>query len=194
MPHGDEITQLLKRWQQDRDRDAEQSLFSLLDRELRQMAERALGTDDRLARTIDPRELVNDAYIRLQGYQIATTSRATFFVLVAKVMRHCLVDIIRARDAMKRPSTRLRVSDTNVMNAVAAEPEVGLLEFYLAIDALAAVNARQAKVIELRVLGLHNEEIANELNVDVSTVKRDVAHARAFLAFQLKLPSNWIQG
>ena len=188
-----DVTALLRRWKVEGDREAEQKLFSLVYSELRKVAGKALHENPGVEHRIDPRELVSEAYLRLSEYAIETSNRGPFFRLMANAMRHCLIDLLRARGAAKRPQTSLRVADSNVLNSVGASSDVGLIDYYDSLDALKAISPRQAETIELRVVGLGNDEIAQELQISVSTVKRDLEQARAFLAFRLGLSSDWIQ-
>lgn len=186
------VTELLRRWKIDGDHEAEEQLFVVVEAELRAIAARALRREGGLGHKIDPRELVSEAYLRLREYAIDTPNRAPFFHLMAKAMRQCLLDLARRDAAEKRPPSRLRVVDSGVMNSVTIPSDVGPIDFYESLDALTALNRRQGEIIELRVIGLNNDEIAREQRVSVATVKREVAEARAFLAFRLGLPSDWI--
>jgi DNA-directed RNA polymerase specialized sigma24 family protein len=112
---------------------------------------------------------------------------------MAKAMRNILIDLARADRAEKRPQSRLRVVDTNAVDSVAVAAELDPLDFYESLDALRTVDARQADIVELRIVGLANKEIAQDCKISESTVKRDLAAARAFLAFRLGLPADWIQ-
>jgi RNA polymerase sigma factor (TIGR02999 family) len=187
------LTFLLRRWQIDGDREAEQEIFRLVEPELLKKAQRALQGELGLMHKIEPRELIAEAYIALSGYEIQTPNRAPFFRLMAVIMRHILIDLARARDAEKRPPTRLRVVDTNAINSVTVASEFDALDFYDSLDALRAINPRQAEIVELRIVGLANEEIAEDQQISVATVKRDLVAARAFLAFRLGLPPDWLQ-
>jgi RNA polymerase sigma factor (TIGR02999 family) len=188
-----DITQLLRRWQLDGDSDAEQEIFRVVQHELLAIARRMLRGELALTHKIEPRELVNEAYVALHGYSIATPNRAPFFRLMGKAMKHVLIDLARKGRAEKRPPSRLRVVDTTAMHAVGVTSELDVLEFYDSLDALRAINARQADTVELRILGLENKEIAEEHKVSEATVKRDMSEARAFLAFRLGLAPDWIQ-
>lgn len=188
-----DVTRLLRRWKDNDDRQAEEELFDLVDRELRAAASRVLRRTPRLAYKVDPRELVNEAYVRLRDYAIETPNRAVFFSLMAKAMRQYLLDLARRDGAGKRPPSRLRVVDTHALTSVTVTSDLAPIDFYDGLDALGAIDMRQAKTIELRVLGLTNEEIAEEQGVAVATVKRDFKQARAFLAFRLGLGPEWIQ-
>jgi RNA polymerase sigma factor (TIGR02999 family) len=187
------LTLLLRRWQAEGDREAEQEIFRLVEPELLKKAQGVLQGERGLTHRIEPRELIAEAYIALSGYEIHTPNRAPFFRLMAMKMRHILIDLARARDAEKRPPTRLRVVETNVINSASVASEFDVLEFYESLDALRAINPRQAEIVELRIVGLSNEEIAEDQQISLATVKRDMTAARAFLAFRLGLAHDWLQ-
>ncbi len=97
-------------------------------------------------------------------------------------MRHFLTDIERAGAAQKRPPTHLRVSEGGIRNAAEAAHHTSPLECYEALDALRAINEGQARAIELRVLGLRNNEIAEQLEISIPTVKRTWQRPKRFSA------------
>ncbi len=186
------VTLLLKKWKIDGDSEAEQDLFVKLEGEFLRIARAALRRSPDLARKIDPRELMSEAYLKLREYPVETWGRGPFFSLMSKSMRNFLIDLARHDHADKRPPSMLRVLDTHVVNDLAAQAEVNPLDLYRVHDELAVVSPRQAQVIDLRILGLENAEIAAELGVGLATVKRDVKAARAFFAMKLGLPANWL--
>jgi RNA polymerase sigma factor (TIGR02999 family) len=187
-----DVTQLLQSWKVRGSADAEARLFALVNRELVRIAEAAIRRHPSRAHKIDPRELVNEAYLALRDYSIATPNRGPFFRLMTVAMRHFLLDLVDRDQAAKRPPSVMRVSDTSAASEVPDAAGVSPVEWYLAIDALRRVEPRQADVVELRVIGLSNDEIAAEVAIGTATVKRDLRLARAFLAFQLGLPANWL--
>lgn len=130
--------------------------------------------------TCQPTELVHEVFVRLVGnHQIAWRSRSHFFSTAARAMRRLLVDHARARKQQKRDGGE-RVPLTE--DLVAMDGDVDLLELNDALDRLAALDPRQAQVVELRYFaGLTAEETAEALDVSLATVKRDWAVARAFL-------------
>jgi RNA polymerase sigma factor (TIGR02999 family) len=188
-PSAGEVTRLLREWKEHGSADAEAALFALIERELIKVANRVLHDHPDRAAKIDPRELVNEAYLALRVYPVATVNRRPFFRLMATAMRHFLLDLVAHDRAAKRPPSSLRVLDSRAVRAVPGDDGVPVLEWYQAIDALRKVEPRQPEVIEMRIVGLTNEEIALELGISHASVKRDLKQARAFLTFQLGLRS-----
>ena len=107
-------------------------------------------------------------------------------------MRHYLLDLVDRDRAAKRP--RVSCGSTRPARPIRrpTPPASRQNRWTLAIDALRLVDPRQADVVELRIMGLSNDEIAGEVGIAVATVKRDLKQARAFLAFQLGLHSTWL--
>jgi RNA polymerase sigma factor (TIGR02999 family) len=189
------ITDDLRKWQLDGDAGAEERLFRRVEPELLAVARAVLRREwSDYSHRIDPCELVNEAYLALRTYPINTENRRPFFRLMARAMRNHLGDMADYLRASKRPPDRFRVSLSGSANNVQQPSEVDLIDYYDAIDALRREAPRQADAIELRVFGLTNEEIATTLDVGLSTVKRDVAEARAYIAFRLGLQADWISG
>jgi RNA polymerase sigma factor (TIGR02999 family) len=168
------------------DRTCESRLFDVVYGELRQMAAAKLR-HERADHTLQPSALVNEAYVRLLGPAAAGwDNRAHFFKTASGIMRNILVDHARARRAHKRDGALQRV-DLDFEPIAFAD---GDLERTLVIDEaltkLAAWDARQAKVVELRYfVGLDVVETAEILGVSEKTVKRDCSMARDWLYAQL---------
>jgi RNA polymerase sigma-70 factor, ECF subfamily len=175
-----EITQLLRAWKEG-DRGALERLTPLVYGELRRMARHYMG-DEKAGITLQPTALVNEAYLRLVDARgINWHSRAQFFAISAGMMRHILVDAARARGAGKRGGGMERLDLNESIDGNTGRPNalVGLDD---ALDALAAFDARKAKVIELRFFGgLNVEETAAVLKISPQTVIRDWKLARAWL-------------
>ncbi len=131
--------------------------------------------------TWQPTELVHEAYSRLVGQdRSAWQNRHHFFGIAAQAMRRLLVDHARARKQIKRDGGA-RVTLSPEVAAVEADA-VDVLSLNDALDRLAALDARQARVVELRYFaGLSVDDTAEALGVSPATVKRDWMVARAFL-------------
>src|ERR1700687_2825536 len=102
-PSPGEVTQLLRRWKQEGDAEAESEVFALVHRELIKIADASLRRHAARAYKIDPRELVSEAYLPLRAYPIVTENRGPFFRLMARAMRHYLLDLVDRDRAAKRP-------------------------------------------------------------------------------------------
>jgi RNA polymerase sigma factor (TIGR02999 family) len=170
------------------DEAAESELFRRLQGDLERLARAQLRADYRRDRLLDTVGLVGEAYLRLaQGGGLLAENRAHLLNLMARVMRHVVVDAARGRAAAKRGDA-LRVSwPAGYEPAVdeGAHP-VDVLSLEDGLGALEKESPRLAKLVELRFFAGHElEEIAEVLEVSVRTVKRDWRKARAFLWTQL---------
>jgi RNA polymerase sigma factor (TIGR02999 family) len=172
---------------QDGRRDALDALVPLVYDELRVIAHRHLAArGGARGATLATTALVNEAYLKLVDQSRAGwRDRAHFMALAAVAMRHVLTDRARARVALKRGGERRPVTLDEHAVADDAAPEQ-LLEVDDALQRLAALDARLARVVELRFFGgLSEEEIAEALGVTVRTVRRDWVKARMLLRHAL---------
>lgn len=174
------ITTLLRAWGAG-DKRAFEQLLPLVEVELRGIARRQMA-GERPDHVLQPTALVNEAYLRMVDLRaIAWQDRAHFFAMAARIMRRILVDFARAQRSQKRGAAAPRVS----LDAA----EVGTLdrtEDIVAIDEalsrLGDVDARKAKVVELRYFGgLSVDETAEVLQVSPETVMRDWKFAKVWL-------------
>lgn len=174
-----DITELLDRWGAG-DAAAFDELLPLVYAELRHLAEAYLRRE-RADHTLQPTALVHEAYLRLTGVRAANFSnRAHFYGAAATAMRRVLVDHARSRRALKRgQEPPLRLDDAM---DVGVDMRLDLVSLDAALEQLARVAPRPAKVVELRFFGgLSVEETATVLSVAPATVKRQWAFARAWL-------------
>jgi RNA polymerase sigma factor (TIGR02999 family) len=181
-----EITLLLARWREGSP-DAANDLMVRVQGELRRLAASYLRRE-RGSHTLQPTAVVNEAYLRLLPQrEINWENRAHFFGIAAQMMRRVLVDYARKRRAAKRdggPEEPLSVS--GVPAADRGVDEVDVLALNEALDALEALDQRQARVVEMKYFaGLTIEEIAAALGTSVSTVKRDWDTARLWLKHRM---------
>jgi RNA polymerase sigma-70 factor, ECF subfamily len=175
-----EITQWLRRLRDDAG-DAHDALAPLVYQELHRMAVRAMRNENSPV-TLQPTALVHEAWIRLvQQHSTSFADRAHFFSVAAQIMRRVLVDQARRRKSAKRDGgIAIQADSIDIATPETNADEV--LRVHDALETLATVDARQARVVELRFFaGLSNEEIAQLLGVSDRTVKRDWTFARAWL-------------
>jgi RNA polymerase sigma factor (TIGR02999 family) len=189
-PDPDDVTRLLRRWG-DGDESALAALMPAVHDELRRLA-RSYMRRERDGHTLEPTALVHEAYLRLVDQrEVRWASRGHFFALAAQAMRRVLVDHARAHAAAKRGGRAERVTLSGVAAATPEVSDVDILWLHEALEALAALDARQARVVELRhFAGLSVEEVADVLGISPATVKREWATARAWLAHRLKRGSR----
>ena len=163
---------------------AAEALMPVVYDELRRLA-RGYVRRER-ARSVQATEIVHEAYLRLAGDRPRRWRGRTHFLAIAAIsMRRVMVERARARGAAKRGGDRVQVT---LDDARAAGPgaAVDLLALDEALSSLAALDARQARVVELRFFGgLTVEETAEATGVSPATVKRDWTLARAWLKREL---------
>lgn len=185
MPDKPLVTELLRAWSGG-DEAALGTLLPLVEAELRRLA-RAYMARERVGHTLQTTALVNEAYLRLiDARQVRWQDRAHFLGIAARLMRRVLVDHARARGVQKRGAGGYQVPlDDNM--AVSPAPDVNLLALDHALEALASVDERKSRVIEMRFFGgMTVEETAEVLHVSPDTVKRDWRLAKLWLLRELE--------
>jgi RNA polymerase sigma-70 factor, ECF subfamily len=186
MMHGTspQITELLLAWS-DGDEQALDRLLPLVHDELHRLAHRYMA-GERPDHPLQTTALVNEAYLRLvDSSRVRWQNRAHFFAVSAVLMRRILVDVARARQKQKRGGDAVRVTFDDAL-AISHEPNPALIALDDALKALAAIDARKSKVVELRFFGgLSVDETAEVLKVASVTVMRDWAMAKAWLLREL---------
>ena len=164
-------------------------LMSELYDELKKLAIAHLGGRGRSG-TLQPTVVVHEAYLRLhKAHGLDLSNRKQFFALAGKVMRQVIVDHARAKGRTKRGGEAVTVSLSSDAAAAVATPTATLLDALAldeALSRLGALDERQVEIVELRYFaGLEVEEVAELLALSPTTIKRESAMARAFLATQL---------
>lgn len=164
--------------------DVVEQVLPLVYDELRAIAARHMRRE-RPGHTLQPTALVHDAFLKLVDQtRVEWQDRAHFFAIASQAMRRILVDHARARAAGKRGSGAEHVASDDTV-VLAGEPGLGpeeLIALDTALDGLAARDAQQARVVELRYFaGLTIEETAEAMQISPATVKREWAMARAWL-------------
>ncbi len=183
-----EITRLLAALKQG-DSTAESQLIGLVYPDIHARAQRQMS-GERPDHTLQPTALVNEAYIKLlRNQQVDFQSRAHFFATASIVMRRILVDHARSRGAAKRGDGRQKVELDDFLAAQSPRLDQMLI-LDEALTRLSAMDARQARLVEMMYFGgLTEEEAATVLGVSARTVKRDWSSARAWLQSELNRQS-----
>lgn len=181
-----EVTELLLLWNAE-DPEALNRLMANVFADLRRVARNCMR-QERCDHTLQPTALVHELYLRLAGQrQVAWESRYQFFAFAADLMRRVLVDHARRHRAEKRGQGARPVPLDEVAVSTLADTDE-LLQIDEALHDLARLDARQAKVVELRFFcGLRVSEIAEVLDISRATVLRDWRTAKIWLSSYLQL-------
>jgi len=174
------LTVLLQAWRKG-DTAARDQFFALVYDELHRTARRYMR-HERAGHTLQASALVNEAYLRLiDANQVQWQDRAHFFGIAAQFMRRILVDAARQKGFAKRgPGIHRRTFDEALVVAPELSPD--LVALHDALEALAKIDPRKSKVVELRFFGgLTADETAEVLNVSPQTVARDWSLAKVWL-------------
>jgi RNA polymerase sigma-70 factor, ECF subfamily len=183
---GHEITRLLYEWKEG-DQTAIDRLFPLVYEELRRQA-RGYLRKERSGHTLQPTALVHEVYLRMLKLDHAgLEDRSHFYAISAITMRRILVDHAREIAAEKRGGQMQRVTFQNLQ--VANEDKaVDLLELDAALDGLAKIDERKARIVEMIFFGgLSQKEIADVLDITEKTVQRDWQFSKLWLYRELNL-------
>ena len=180
-----DVTQLLQAWSRGEE-SALDRLVPLVYRDLHLRARRCMA-GERVEHSLQTTALIHEAYLKLVGPSpVDWESRGHFFAVAGRVMRRILVDHARARRSQKRGGDGRPVPLDEAL-VVAGSPGRDLVSLDDALSALAAVDARKARVVEMRYFGgLSVEETAEVLKVSPQTVLRDWRLAKAWLLREMK--------
>jgi len=178
------LTRALQAWSTGSS-EARDLVFEEVYAELRSLASLYLKDERRARLSMQPTLLVNEAYLRLARQTSPWRDRHHFFGVAAQAMRRILVDQSRRRNARKR---RVPVCVTTPPGALpSGGTELDVIRLDAALVRLAALDERQARMVELRFFaGLSIEEAADALGASTATVKREWRTARAFLIRELR--------
>jgi RNA polymerase sigma factor (TIGR02999 family) len=182
-PRGD-ITLLLQQVASGDSR-ATERLADAVYAELRRIAG-ALMAHERRDHTLQPTVIAGEAYLNLVEQRDRNwQNRAHFFAVAAQAMRRLLVDYGRRRQTQKRGAGVEHV-EADPPAADSARSFEELMAVNEVLDRLGAIDARQARIVELRYFGgLTEEETGEILKISTRTVKRDWTVARAWLYAEL---------
>jgi RNA polymerase sigma factor (TIGR02999 family) len=184
-PGKNPVTELLQAWSRG-DRSALDRLLPLVHDDLRRLARQRLRSLTP-GSTMQATALVNEAYLRLvEAGTVDYRDRAHFFAVCATLMRHIVIDQARTRSRDKRGGDWRRIS-MEESDLPSSDDDENLLALDEAMNRLAKVDERKARVVELRFFaGMTNGEIAEVAGISVDTVKRDWNFAKLWLARELK--------
>jgi len=183
-----EITELIHQWKMG-DSISESRLFSATYNQFKALAKKAIHKQNSTGNSClnleeivhSTTSLVHDAYLKLNTTEIIdVTNRKEFYLLVAKAMRHILVDYFRKRNSKKRDASLFSDAVNNtIFSQQEIEPYVVLDD---AIESLELSHARSSEILQLKhFFGLPNKEISNLLNVSESTIEKDLKFARGWI-------------
>jgi len=161
-------------------------LIPLVHAELHRLAHHYM-LGERAGHTLQTTALINEAYLRLvNASQVTWANRAHFLAVSANLMRRILVDFARSRGYQKRGGDVVRV-EFDEGRSPSSRTGADVIAVDDALEALAALDERGAKVVELRFFGgLSEDETAEVLGVSTRTVKREWASAKAWLLREMK--------
>ena len=179
------VTDLLVRWSHGDDA-ALPELTPLVYEELRRIAHHHMA-GQRPDHTLQTTALVNEAYLRLADQTNPNwQSRAHFFAVAARAMRQILVSYARSNRAQKRGGGAVRI-ELDEAAILSPEQSKEIVDLHEALERLAALNSRKARVVELKYFGgLNHDEIAEVMKISTVTVRRDWMFAKTWLYDELQ--------
>jgi RNA polymerase sigma-70 factor, ECF subfamily len=190
-PDSGAFTRLLIDWRQG-NRGALDELTPLIYTELRRLAASYMRRE-RTDHTLQATALVNEAYMRLAGVQgIEWQDRAHFIGIAARIMRQILLQHARSHNANKRGGDQRKVPLDEVMVGT-DEAARDIIALHDALEALAKLDERKSRILELRYFGgLTATEIAEVMDLSEATIGREMKFAYAWLhqAVSAGLPKN----
>ncbi len=179
-----EITKLL----QSKDISALEQIFPIVYEELHSLAAALFRRESRENHTLQPTALVHEAFIKLVGNTnfVSWQNKAHFMGIAAGAMRQILVNHALAHQAEKRGGGKTLVTFDDAASFFETN-NLDILALHEALERLTQLDAKQVKIVELKFFGgLTNEEVAEVLQISISTVKREWEMARSWLYRQLK--------
>jgi len=178
------VTQLLADWRNGNDA-ALTELTPLIYEDLRGLAHRYMS-GQRADHTLQTTALVHEAYLRLADQTNPNwQTRAHFFAVAARAMRHILVDYAKRYRSQKRGGGGVKI-ELDEAALVSPEESQEIVDLHEALERLAALDSRKAQVVELKYFGgLNYDEMAEVLKISRVTVRRDWEFARAWLHSEL---------
>ena len=187
-PSAHEVTELLQAWSAG-DREALERLTPIVHAELHRIAKRYISRE-RPGHTLQTTALVNEAYVRLIDWKnVRWQNRAHFFGVSAQLMRRILVDFARRRPRLKSMEIRHVAIDEAFI--LPAQRDADLVALDEALTALAEIDERKARIVELRFFGgLSFEEVAEVMKLSKITIVREWNKAKVWLFRELNPRAN----
>ena len=186
MENSHKITGLLREWSGG-NRDALDALMPLVYTELHRQAARFLRKE-RSFHTLQPTALIHEAYLKLiDQTEMQWENRTQFFAFSATVMRHILVDYARTKNRKKRGGEAEQVPLEEAMTIAVNERNIDLMDLDAALNRLAEVDERQARLVELRYFsGLSLEDTAEVMQISRATAANEWRYAKVWLLRELR--------
>ncbi|MBM4318247.1 MAG: sigma-70 family RNA polymerase sigma factor [Deltaproteobacteria bacterium] len=183
---ANKITELLSRLKKGKQSDMNE-LYQAVYPKLKQMAKARMKME-RSDHTLQPTALLHEAYIKLcREHDLDWKDRKHFYAIAAKIMREVVIDYARQRRANKRGGKEAVKIELNEQMMGFSSKDPDLIALDDALKVLEAVNPRRAQIVELRYFaGMELEEVAQMLDISVSTIKRDWTAAKLWLYRELK--------
>ncbi len=180
-----DITRILNEWK-DGNEEAKERLLRFVYDELKRRA-RILMSNERRNHTLQPTELVHEAFMRLNDSSaLDWKDRKHFYGIVSRLMRQVLVDHARSRSAARRGSNSIHFS-TDDFQIPITERAASIVALDDALEKLEAFDERQARIVEMRFFGgFSNKEISEVIGVSLRTINREWQYAKLWLFRELK--------
>lgn len=169
------------------DAQAADRVFAILYDQLRAMAERSMQSEP-IDHTLQPTALVHELFLRLikSDVLLSLPSRFAFFSIASRTMRNVLVDHARKRNAQKRLPRMQRVPLDDVIAAFEQTEQIDLLALDEALDELQKKDDRKHQIVMLNFFGgLTHQEIADQMELSLSTIEKNWHFARCWLLERL---------
>lgn len=152
---------------------------------LEQIAERHLK-GERSSITLEPADLVQEAYLRLSGLAMPLNDRRHFVRMASTAMRRVLVDHARRKEAAKRGARPVKITLRQRDDDPHDQGAVQLLELDTLLDDLARADQRKAQLVEMHYFGgLTRSEMADVTGLSPATLGRELSFARSWIQAQL---------
>lgn len=186
MDSAKDVTRLLREFVAGK-QECRHSLLESVYLEMKKMANGLLFFE-KANHSLDPTELVHEAYIRLVGDVSQLDNRAHFYGIASRAMRRILVEHARSRNARKRGGSQIKISESpeNLPLGTDETKFIDVLVLNCELTTLEKLSPRQCHILEMRFFGgLKIKEIATSLKLSQSTVHHELKSARAWLKVRL---------